>query len=244
MQGDAVPYLTPEQYLEIERAAEFRSEYLAGAMYAMAGASVDHGRIVGNTFVVLHPQLQGRDCEPAILDTRLAVLRHDLITYPDIFVRCGPDQYLDNRRDTLSDATLIIEALSVSTKNYDRREKFFFYRSLPSFREYLLIAQERVLVEHHIRQPDDAWLMREYASLADSRRNRADLHRLPSAPGCRLRSRRIQRLNSPSKTKRDYYCRFRGVMQPKLCRNIAQTRHECGIPVYLSKLTKITVMCV
>src|SRR6185437_13720346 len=129
--------------------------------------SVNHGRIVGNTFAVLHQQLQGGDCEAAILDTRLAVLSHDLITYPDIFVRCGPDQYLDNRRDTLTDATLIIEVLSVSTKNYDRREKVFFYRSLPSFREYLLIAQDRIFVEHHIRQQDGAWLMREYTSLSD-----------------------------------------------------------------------------
>jgi Uma2 family endonuclease len=167
MSTQAVPYLTPEQYLEIERAAEFRSEYLAGAMYSMAGASVNHGRIVGNTFVLIHQQLQGRECEPAILDTRLAVRQHDLITYPDIFVRCGQDRYLDDRRDTLVDATLIIEVLSVSTKNYDCREKFFFYRSLPSFREYLLIAQDRVFVEHHIRQPDGAWLMREYTSLSD-----------------------------------------------------------------------------
>lgn len=167
MSTQAVPYLTLEQYLEIERAADFRSEYLAGAMYAMAGASVNHGRIVGNAFVILHQQLNGRNCEPAILDTRLAVLRHDLITYPDIFVRCGQDQYLDNRKDTLTDATLIVEVLSVSTKNYDRREKFFFYRSLSSFREYLLIAQDRIFVEHHTRQPDGAWLMREYMSLSD-----------------------------------------------------------------------------
>lgn len=167
MSTQAVPFLTPAQYLEIERAADFRSEYLAGAMYAMAGASVNHGRIVGNTFVLVHQQLQGRECEAAILDTRLAVRQHDLITYPDIFVRCGQDQYLDDRRDTLADATLIIEVLSVSTKNYDRREKFFFYRSLPSFREYLLIAQDRVMVEHHTRQQDGAWLMREYTSLSD-----------------------------------------------------------------------------
>jgi len=179
MSTQAVPYLTPEQYLEIERAAEFRSEYLGGAIYAMAGASVNHGRIVGNTFVLVHQQLQGRECEPAILDTRLAVRPHDLITYPDIFVRCGQDQYLDDRRDTLTDATLIVEVLSVSTKNYDRREKFFFYRSLPSFREYLLIAQDRVLVEHHVRQSDGSWLMREYTSLTD------DIE-LP-AIGCRLR---------------------------------------------------------
>src|SRR3569833_2946812 len=174
-----VPYLTPDQYLEIERAAEFRSEYLDGAMYAMAGASRNHGRIVGNAFAFLHQQLEGRDCEPAMADQRLAIPSHHLITYPDVFVTCGPDQYFDDRRDTLADATLIVEVLSVSTKNYERREKFFFYRSLPSFREYLLIAQDRVFVAHHIRQSDGSWLMREYTSLTD------DIE-LP-AIGCRLR---------------------------------------------------------
>ena len=162
-----VPYLTPDQYLEIERAAEFRSEYLDGAMYAMAGASRNHGRIVGNAFAFLHQQLEGRDCEPAMADQRLAIPSHHLITYPDVFVTCGPDQYFDDRRDTLADATLIVEVLSVSTKNYERREKFFFYRSLPSFREYLLIAQDRVFVAHHIRQPDGSWVMREYTALSD-----------------------------------------------------------------------------
>jgi Uma2 family endonuclease len=167
MSTQAVPYLTPEQYLEIERAAESRSEYLGGAMYAMAGASRNHGRIVGNAFAFLHGQLKGHECEPAMADQRLAIPSHHLITYPDVFVTCGPDQYFDDRKDTLADATLIIEVLSVSTKNYDRREKFFFYRALPSFREYLLIAQDRVFVEHHIRRPDGAWLMREYTSLSD-----------------------------------------------------------------------------
>lgn len=179
MSTQAVPYLTPEKYLEIERAADFRSEYLAGAMYAMAGASRNHGRIVGNAFALLHGQLEGRQCEPAMADQRLAVPSHHLITYPDVFVTCGPDQYFDDRRDTLADATLIIEVLSVSTRNYDRREKFFFYRSLPSFCEYLLIAQDRVLVEHHIRRPDGSWLMREYTALS------AEIEL--TSIGCRLR---------------------------------------------------------
>jgi Uma2 family endonuclease len=179
MSTQAVPYLTPEQYLEIERAADFRSEYLAGAMYVMAGALRNYGRIVGNAFALLHGQLEGRQCEPAMADQRLAVPSHHLITYPDVFVTCGPDQYFDDRRDTLADATLIIEVLSVSTRNYDRREKFFFYRSLPSFCEYLLIAQDRVLVEHHIRRPDGSWLMREYTALS------AEIEL--TSIGCRLR---------------------------------------------------------
>jgi Uma2 family endonuclease len=167
MSTQAVPYLTPEQYLEIERAAETRSEYLAGSMYAMSGASRNHSDIVVATGSLLYTQLRGRDCKVAITDLRLSVMAHRLFTYPDIFVTCGPDLFFDDRTDTLLDATVIIEVLSPSTKNYDRGEKFRFYRALPSFCEYLLLAQDQMRAEHHVRQPDGSWLMREYFSPSD-----------------------------------------------------------------------------
>ena len=95
-----------------------------------------------------------RECEFASTDIRLYVPKHKLITYPDVFVTCGPDQYPDNRKDTLVDATLIVEVLSRSTKDYDRAEKFRYYRSLPSFAEYLVLAQDEVCAQHWVRQPD------------------------------------------------------------------------------------------
>lgn len=167
MSTQSVPFLTPEQYLEIERAAETRSEYLAGSMYAMAGSSFDHARIVTAATAALYMQLRGCPCDVFATDLRLFVRQQELITYPDIFVACQPFQVLDGRKDTMLDATVIIEVLSPSTKNYDRGEKFLFYRSLPSFREYLLLAQDKIAAEHHVRQPDGAWLMREYLSLSD-----------------------------------------------------------------------------
>jgi Uma2 family endonuclease len=179
MSTQSVPFLTPEQYLEIERAAETRSEYLAGSMYAMSGSSFDHAYLVGNSFGALHAQLRGKECVAFATDVRLFVRQHNLITYPDVFITCRPFQVLDGRKDTIVDATVIIEVLSPSTRNYDRREKFRYYRALPSFREYLMLAQSEVHAEHHVRQPDGAWLMREYSSLSDE----IDL---PSI-GCRLR---------------------------------------------------------
>ena len=167
MSTQAIPFLTPEQYLEIERAAETRSEYLGGVMYAMAGATRNHGRIVQSISRILHNQLLGSDCEEATTELRLAIREHGLITYPDVFVTCGPDQYLDNRQDTVTDATLIAEVLSPSTIRYDRLEKFRFYRALSSFREYLLVAQDRIYAEHWARQSDGAWLMREYSTASD-----------------------------------------------------------------------------
>ncbi len=151
----AIPFLTPEQYLEIERAAKTRSEYLAGSMYAMSGSSpASRTHSSPNIGTTLGSQLRGRDCFALIADIRLYVLLHDLITYPDVFVVCGVPQIHDKRRDTLIDATFVVEVLSPSTKNYDRGEKFKCYRGLPSFREYLLIAQDEVRAEHHVRQPD------------------------------------------------------------------------------------------
>jgi Uma2 family endonuclease len=85
-----------------------------------------------------------------------------MFTYPDIVVTCGPDKFLDNRRDTITDATLIVEVLSPSTCNYDRGEKFRYYRALASFREYLLLAQDEIRAEHHVRQTDGSLLFREY----------------------------------------------------------------------------------
>jgi Uma2 family endonuclease len=164
MSTQPVPYLTPEQYLEIERAAQFRSEYLRGEMFAMSGASHNHARIIISTARRLAAQLEGRPCEPAANDLRLWSEREQMFTYPDIVVTCGSTRYLDKRHDTIVDATLIVEVLSPSTRSYDRGDKFLFYRSLPSFSEYLLLSQDAIRAEHHVRQPDGSWLFREFTS--------------------------------------------------------------------------------
>jgi Uma2 family endonuclease len=166
MSTHAVPYLTPEQYLEIEEANQFRSEYIDGGMFAMAGATRNHGRVVGNAFAILREQLRGRRCEAASTDLRVYCPEGRMFTYPDVVVTCGPDMFLDNRRDTITDATMIVEVLSPSTCNYDRGEKFRYYRSLASFCEYLILAQDEFRAEHHVRQPDGSWLFREYTSPA------------------------------------------------------------------------------
>jgi Uma2 family endonuclease len=167
MSTQLVTYLTPEQYLDIESKAEFRSEYINGEMFAMSGATPNHARIVLNTARRLTEQLDGRPCEAFDGDLRLYSAKYKIFTYPDVLVTCGPHQLLDARRDTLTDATVIVEVLSPSTKNYDRGEKFLFYRSLPSFSEYLLLSQDTMRAEHHVRQPDNSWLFREFTESDD-----------------------------------------------------------------------------
>lgn len=167
MASAPVPYLTPERYLEIERQAEFRSEYLRGEMFAMAGASFRHARIVSQISRELGMAVRGRNWDVLTTDMRVHVPATGLYTYPDVILTCGPVQLQDKHQDTLLNPILIVEVLSPSTMNYHRGEKFRHYRSIPSFSEYLLLAQDEIRAEHHIRQPDGSWVFREYTGPED-----------------------------------------------------------------------------
>jgi Uma2 family endonuclease len=137
-------------------------------MFAMSGGTPNHARIALNTAMKLTEQLRGRPCEAFGADLlRLHIAKYNISTYPDVLVTCGPKQLLDARRDTLTDATVIVEVLSPSTRAYDSGEKFRIYRSLPSFSEYLLLAQDEMRAEHHASQPDNSWLFREFTGPAD-----------------------------------------------------------------------------
>jgi Uma2 family endonuclease len=165
--SQTIPSLTPEQYLEIERKAEYKSEYIDGGMFAMAGASPNHSRIVTNASAHLWNQLRGGPCEVFSTDLRLYIEAVRVYTYPDIMVMCAPAGQDDGERDTVVNPRFIAEVLSDSTKNYDRGEKFRFYRTIPGFSEYLLIAQDSIRAEHHQRRPDGSWIFREFTSPDD-----------------------------------------------------------------------------
>jgi Uma2 family endonuclease len=160
--------LTPEEYLEIERKAEFKSEYFQGEMFAMSGARYAHIGIVANAVASLHQQLRQRPCRPLSSDMRVRVTPTGLYTYPDVVIVCGEPQFLDNTFDTLLNPTVIIEVLSESTEAYDRGQKFEQYRSLESLAEYVMISSQRVGVERYTRQPDGSWNYIAKASLEDS----------------------------------------------------------------------------
>ena len=160
-------YITPTQYLAIERQADFKSEYFNGEMFAMTGASRRHNLIVGNTHGELRQQLKERACEAYMNDMRVKVSPTGLYTYPDVAVVCDDPEFEDAEVDTLLNPNVIIEVLSDSTEAYDRGRKFEQYRQLDSLREYILIAQDRVHVEHFVRDSDDRWILTESADLDD-----------------------------------------------------------------------------
>jgi len=155
--------VTIDQYLEAERRAEFKSEYIDGEIFPMSGASLNHAMMSAAVVAALIQQLRDRNCSVAGSDLRLYCERARVLTYPDAVVFCEPARFKDGEQDTLVDATVIVEVLSPSTKNYDRSEKFHCYRGLASFTEYVLLLQSQVGAEHYVRQPDGSWLMREWS---------------------------------------------------------------------------------
>ncbi len=165
-QPQTIPYLTPQEYLAIERLAEYKSEYFDGEMFAMAGASRAHNEITLNVASEIHSQLKKRPCHAYANDMRVKISATGLYTYPDIVVLCGPPRFDDNQKDTLLNPTVIIEVLSDSTEGYDRGKKFQHYRTLESLQEYVLIAQHECRVEHYVRQPGNQWTLTETHDLA------------------------------------------------------------------------------
>ena len=161
-------FLTPEQYLEIERKADFKSEYFNGEMFAMSGARRPHVVITANASGQLYQQLRKRPCQAYPVDMRIRVAPSGLYTYPDVSVVCGEPQFLDEDQDTLLNPTVIIEVLSESTEAYDRGQKFELYRTVESLTEYLLISSRRISAELFTRQPDGRWMLTAKTSLDDT----------------------------------------------------------------------------
>jgi Uma2 family endonuclease len=161
-------YLTPREYLAIERASEERSEYLDGVMVGMTGGSRNHNLIVVNLIRELSSSVLGRSCEVYANDLRVRVSTTGLYTYPDVVVVCGEPHFEDELFDTLLDPTVILEVLSPSTEGYDRGKKFEHYRALGSLAEYLLVSQDGPRIERYLRQQGGLWLFGEAAGLAGS----------------------------------------------------------------------------
>lgn len=159
MEARAMPRLTPEEYLALERKADIKSEYVDGEMFAMSGASRWHNLITGNLTGELRTQLKGRPCESYPNDQRVHIPATGLYTYPDVVVVCGEPRFEDEQLDTLLNPRVLIEVLSPTTESYDRGKKFEHYQSIDSLAEYLLVDQTRARVEHYVRQDGNQWLL-------------------------------------------------------------------------------------
>jgi Uma2 family endonuclease len=153
---------TPEEYLELELASETRSEYRNGAIIPMTGGTPDHNDITGNLLVALKLLLKGKPYRIFMTDQRLWIPQENRHTYSDIMVVEKPLQLQIGRTDTVINPCFIAEVLSKSTPDYDHGDKFSAYRTIDSFREYLLIDQYSVRVEHYVKTAAHQWLLSEY----------------------------------------------------------------------------------
>ncbi len=159
MSTHAKTLLTPEQYLEIERKAEFKSEYHDGEMFAMSGAQEAHILIAMNAGTSLNSQFRGRPCRVYGSDMRVCARQRRSYFYPDISALCGQPIFLEDRRDNLVNPNLVIEVLSPSTEAYDRGRKFELYRGIQSLTQYVLISTEHVHVDVFTRGQSGSWTL-------------------------------------------------------------------------------------
>lgn len=157
--------LTVDEYLAIEEAAEFKSEFYDGEMFLMAGASREHNVVFRNLFGQLFKRLEGGPCELFAADQRVKIDRTGLWCYPDLLIVCGPLGYAAENRNTITNPKVVIEVLSDSTERYDRTTKFRHYKQLPSLQEYVLVAQDEPLAERFVRSPDGGWSQEDFVGL-------------------------------------------------------------------------------
>jgi Uma2 family endonuclease len=150
-----------DDYFAVEATAVTRHEYYRGEIFAMAGASL---RL--NALTALRVALAGRRCEAFGSDLRIGT-PSGLFTYPDVSVICGGVRLATGRPDTAINPAVLIEVLSDATRDYDRGEKFALYKSIATFRDYVLIDDRRVGVDHFVKSPGGTWRVHSHRSLAD-----------------------------------------------------------------------------
>lgn len=153
---------TAEEYLALELASETRSEYRNGEIIPMTGGTPAHNEIAINLSAFLKLALRGKPYHLFSTDQRLWIPAVNLYTYPDVMVVPKPLELQAGRKDTITNPCFVAEVLSKSTQNYDRSEKFAAYRTVPAFKEYLLIDQYRVHVEHYVKTAVNQWIFSEY----------------------------------------------------------------------------------
>ncbi|MEA5470471.1 Uma2 family endonuclease [Spirulina sp. 06S082] len=155
-------YYTPEEYLALEEQAEFKNEYRDGEIVPMTGGTTNHNELAGNFYAYLKFFLKKKPYRVYMGDVKLWIPSYRQFTYPDIMVIQGKPIYTDKSKTTVMNPMLIVEVLSKSTQNYDRGDKFEYYRSIPEMKEYILIDQKRFYAMQYVKNDADQWVLSEY----------------------------------------------------------------------------------
>ena len=163
MESKPQPYYSPEEYLKLEEAAEFRSEYHDGQIIPMTGGTPNHNQIALNLGGAINFATKGQPYRVNVNDLRLWIPSKRVYTYPDVMLVAGKLEFFKGRKDTITNAVMVAEVLSKSTANYDRGDKFKLFRTIPTLREYILIDQYEMHVEQFCKTDDNKWILSEYA---------------------------------------------------------------------------------
>lgn len=155
-------YYSPEEYLQLEETAEFKNEYLDGEIVPMAGGTTNHNEIAGNFYANFKMKMQGKNYKIYMGDVKLSIPRYRIYTYPDLMIISPEPIYEGTGSTIVTNPLMIVEVLSKSTETYDKSRKFRYYRSIPTFQEYVMIDQYEYFVEQFHQNQDGQWVLTEY----------------------------------------------------------------------------------
>lgn len=150
-------YISPDEYLEMERASDERHEYYDGYVVAMSGARLKHNQVAANLYSEIGSHLKEKDCQVLPSHMRVSTPGRDAYMYPDAIIVCGEPQLEDDKFDTLTNPVVIFEIWSPSTKNNDTGYKLLHYKNIPSLKEYFMIDAARRFVQVVRKEQDGAW---------------------------------------------------------------------------------------
>ena len=150
-------FISPKEYLEMERASDDKHEYFDGQVYAMSGASLKHNKVVMNLTSILHRFLEGKDCTVLAENMRVSSPSHDSYLYPDVLIYCNKEELEDDQFDTLLNPSVIFEILSPSTRSIDKGRKLFYYKEITSLQEYFMVDTAKRLIHVVRKVPNGSW---------------------------------------------------------------------------------------
>ncbi|MGK7958795.1 MAG: Uma2 family endonuclease [Crocosphaera sp.] len=162
MQTQEKHYYTPQEYLELEINSENRREYIDGEIFTVTGGTPNHNQICLNLSGSLNFALRDQSYRVFVADQRIWIPDKRIYAYPDVMVVQGKIKLQEGRKDTIINPLLIAEVLSDSTKKYDIGDKFAAYRTISTFQEYILIAQDKMHLDHFYKSEPNKWVFSEY----------------------------------------------------------------------------------
>jgi len=168
MKANKLPILSVKEYIQQEVESNIKYEYHNGKIYALAGGTLNHGLIGGNVYSEMRNKLKANKskCLPFNSDVKLHIEESNSYVYPDTMVICGDIEQSTEDENSVTNPVLVVEVLSKSTAEYDRGDKFYLYRKIPTFKEYVLIEQKRHVVDvHYKRNNSDLWQITRYEGL-------------------------------------------------------------------------------